>query len=245
MRAEIDAATVDEYAAHMVDGDRFPPVIVFHDGTDHWLADGFHRVAATEKAGGPDESIDADIRSGTLRDAIRYAITSNAKHGKRRSNADKRIAVIAALRDDEWSTWSSRVIASAVGVSHQFVENVRAEVSTVDTCDEPPRSGADGKSYPAKNGKSKRDPRAHAKTDRPAPKTAEPSRSTHREPDEQPTMTLAVEVGACDPEDTLDTVETLIADAIERFDFNGLLRLQEGLRMFEKRVAAAAKRISK
>jgi hypothetical protein len=32
-------------------GAKFPPVVVFFDGTNHWLGDGFHRTCAAEVAG--------------------------------------------------------------------------------------------------------------------------------------------------------------------------------------------------
>ena len=47
-RAKIDDDVVQEYAAHMRDGDQFPPITVFHDGSDYWLGDGFHRYFATK-----------------------------------------------------------------------------------------------------------------------------------------------------------------------------------------------------
>jgi hypothetical protein len=53
-RARIDPALVGEYAADMRRGDEFPPVVVFFDGTDHWLADGFHRRDARRAAGHDD-----------------------------------------------------------------------------------------------------------------------------------------------------------------------------------------------
>jgi hypothetical protein len=56
--------TIDQYAEDMAEGATFPPVVVFHDGQTHWLADGFHRVAAAEKAGL--ESIECDIREGGM-----------------------------------------------------------------------------------------------------------------------------------------------------------------------------------
>ena len=49
MRVEMRPETVNDYAADMLDGAVFPPVIVFDDGTDLWLADGFHRVEAARK----------------------------------------------------------------------------------------------------------------------------------------------------------------------------------------------------
>jgi hypothetical protein len=42
----LNQETVHEYAEAMRGGDIFPPIIIFFDGTDHWLAEGFHRVEA-------------------------------------------------------------------------------------------------------------------------------------------------------------------------------------------------------
>ena len=42
-RVALDSTQVAEYAEAMRDGDKFPPIVVFHDGSDYWLADGFHR----------------------------------------------------------------------------------------------------------------------------------------------------------------------------------------------------------
>ena len=63
----------------MLDGAVFPPVIVFHDGADYWLADGFHRVEAARKI--DRKEIEAEIRDGTARDAILHGIGANATHG--------------------------------------------------------------------------------------------------------------------------------------------------------------------
>ena len=60
MRVEMRPETVNDYAADMLDGAVFPPVIVFDDGTDLWLADGFHRVEAGRKIG--TRKIMAEIR---------------------------------------------------------------------------------------------------------------------------------------------------------------------------------------
>ena len=45
-RAEIDMGLVAEYAELLRDGVIFPPLTVLHDGSTHWLAEGFHRIAA-------------------------------------------------------------------------------------------------------------------------------------------------------------------------------------------------------
>ena len=131
-RSETAAVTVAEYTDAMREGTVFPAVVVFYDGTDHWLADGFHRVAAAKAAGRTEVS--AEIRKGTRRDAVLHAAGANATHGLRRTNADKRRAVEVLLRDDEWATWSDRKIAKACGVTHPFVAKVRAgEVVMVTT----------------------------------------------------------------------------------------------------------------
>lgn len=122
-RATLDPATVEVYADGVREGSPFPPVIVFHDGTDHWLADGFHRVAAHEAAGASE--IDADIRAGTRRDAVLFACGANATHGLRRTTDDKRRAVILLLSDPEWRDWSDREIARRAHVGHPLVADLR------------------------------------------------------------------------------------------------------------------------
>ena len=47
-RVEINEVTVADYAADMASGTVFPPVVAYSDGTDLWLADGFHRVRAAK-----------------------------------------------------------------------------------------------------------------------------------------------------------------------------------------------------
>lgn len=126
-RAAIDERVVAEYANELDDGAEFPPVIVFYDGSDYWLADGFHRVDAYVRASRT--TIAADVRQGTRRDAVLFSVGANALHGQRRTNADKRRAVETLLRDEEWSQWSDRDISRRAAVHHSFVARIRAELS--------------------------------------------------------------------------------------------------------------------
>jgi hypothetical protein len=137
MRVEMQPETVADYAADMLDGVVFPPVIIYHDGADHWLSDGFHRVEAARKIGRTE--IDAEIREGTARDAILHGIGANATHGLRRSQADKRRAVERLLTDPEWAAWSDRKIAQVAKVDHKTVGKIRRELTG-----EIPRAQANG-----------------------------------------------------------------------------------------------------
>jgi hypothetical protein len=103
-----------------------PPIVVFHDGVDYWLADGFHRHAAHLKAGAAD--IAADVRKGTKRDAILHSVGANQAHGLRRTNEDKRRAVLTLLNDEEWAKWSDREIARRCAVDHTTVIRHRASL---------------------------------------------------------------------------------------------------------------------
>lgn len=122
-RASIDRAIVAEYAEAMKGGAAFPPLVVFFDGTARWLADGFHRYEAYSQAKIYD--VPADIRQGTQRDAILFSVGANAVHGLRRTNDDKRRAVLTLLNDAEWVNWSNREIARACGVSEYLVRDAR------------------------------------------------------------------------------------------------------------------------
>jgi uncharacterized ParB-like nuclease family protein/FtsZ-binding cell division protein ZapB len=136
-RAAISEETVTDYAEAMAAGDTFPPAVVYHDGVDYYLADGFHRLHAIKRLG--KTSIQADVRTGTLRDAILYSLGANRDHGLRRSNADKRKCVQTLLDDFEWGDLSVNEMARICGVSPQLVLAVKQEmeggvkVSTVKT----------------------------------------------------------------------------------------------------------------
>ena len=45
-RVEVSDDVVRDDAEALKAGGKFPPVLVFYDGTDYWLADGFHRYYA-------------------------------------------------------------------------------------------------------------------------------------------------------------------------------------------------------
>jgi hypothetical protein len=140
-RAALDQDVVAEYAERYTDGRALPPIVVFYDGEAYWLADGFHRCESAERAG--KDSLPAEVRQGTKRDAILFSVGANASHGLRRSNADKRRAVEMLLSDDEWRANSDRWIADKCGVSHTFVQKRRPQLATVASSDA--RHGQDGK----------------------------------------------------------------------------------------------------
>ena len=128
-RVELNQETVAEYAQAFTAGATFPPVVVFFDGANYWLADGFHRYFGARDAG--ESAIDAEIRTGTQRDAVLYSWGANDKHGLPRSNADKRNIVTAILKDEQGRQWSDNKIAKDFGFSHPFVGNVRRSLETV------------------------------------------------------------------------------------------------------------------
>lgn len=126
-RGAMNEATVEAYAEKMRAGEAFPPCVAFFDGEDYWLADGFHRAAATIRA--EIAEIDVDVRQGSVRDAILFSCGANEEHGLPRTNADKRRAVDRLLRDPEWSRWTDREIARVCKVSHPFVAKMRPEAT--------------------------------------------------------------------------------------------------------------------
>ena len=126
MRVGMNEETVIDYAEEMVAGAEFPPVIVYHDGDAYWLADGYHRVDAARRIGRAD--IQAEVHDGDQRDAILHGIGANARHGLRRTQADKRHAVETLLRDEQWFKWSDRHIAKVANVDHKTVGKIRREL---------------------------------------------------------------------------------------------------------------------
>jgi hypothetical protein len=116
---------IAEYAQAILDGARFPPIVVFED-TDMTtrIADGFNRYEAhvVAKKG----KIACDIRSGTKEDAIWFACGANASHGMRRSSKDKQRSVLTALKHPKSTGMSDRSIALHCGCSNTMVSQMRA-----------------------------------------------------------------------------------------------------------------------
>lgn len=125
-RAALNQGTITEYAEAMKEGAQFPGVVVFHEGETYWLADGYHRHAAAKMAGVQD--ISAEIRTGSKEDALKFALSANTTHGLRRSQADKRRAVIIALR--RFGDISNRELGRMTAVDDKTVAKYRERLET-------------------------------------------------------------------------------------------------------------------
>jgi hypothetical protein len=124
-RESLSEAVIGEYAEALARGDQFPPIDVYFDGDAYWLADGFHRVKAAAQTG--QDAITAIVHQGGQREALLHAVGANDTHGLRRSNADKRKAVLTLLADEEWRQWSDNEIARRTRTSNHFVTKTRQE----------------------------------------------------------------------------------------------------------------------
>ncbi|MBI1338294.1 MAG: hypothetical protein GC164_15230 [Phycisphaera sp.] len=128
-RVSIDEQVVAEYAELYSSGVDLPPVTVFFDGATYWLVDGFHRYWANKRINS--DHVFAHVHHGTQRDAILYSVGANADHGLRRTNGDKRKAVLTMLEDGEWSMHTDHEIARQCRVTQPMVTKYRASLKTV------------------------------------------------------------------------------------------------------------------
>jgi hypothetical protein len=125
-RLKLDHNVVKEYAECMKDGDKFPPVTVFYDGSEYWLANGFHRYFATKSNG--ELEIECEVKQGTLDDAVLYAFSADGRQGLSRSAEDNRNIIIRMIQHPVWGKWSNAEIAKHVGVSKMTVGRVKASL---------------------------------------------------------------------------------------------------------------------
>jgi hypothetical protein len=124
-RVITDVVYQREFSEAMLRGDVFPPVVVFFDGKVYWLADGFHRHAATKKAGML--SIRAEIHYGTKRDAMIHSAGANIKFSIPRKPEDIRKAAEMLFADEEWGKKATSMIANKIGCRHATIRNHRNE----------------------------------------------------------------------------------------------------------------------
>ena len=126
IRAGLDESVVAEYAEHLPS---LPPVRVLHDGTNFWLTDGFHRIAAHLRVGHTNCNVVFET-PGQREDAVELACGANSTHGLPRTPDDKRRAVEALLKLEKWKTKSDREVAKQCGVGATLVGDVRAKLTS-------------------------------------------------------------------------------------------------------------------
>lgn len=125
-RAELNYEVIEEYSQAMRAGSVFPPVDVFYDGTDYWLADGFHRLAA---AGGAELArISVVVHQGTRKQAEWFSFTVNKDHGLRRSAADVKRIIGCALIHENAANMSDNAVAKHIGCSHSWVSEIHRSI---------------------------------------------------------------------------------------------------------------------
>jgi len=150
--AGLNAEKVAQYAVVFEEGGEFPPVVVFRDEeTDElYLGDGFHRLAAAERAGL--DEIEVEVRPGGYDAAVEHAEEANLTHGLNLSTRDKRFILERRIRrGHEWASWSNRALAAALGVDEGTIRNWRKalEKMTAENSAVAPtkRVGVDGREY--------------------------------------------------------------------------------------------------
>ena len=153
-RANIDLTVVQEYHDAIVDGIQLPPIDVFFDGRDYWLADGFHRYHAFKQAGY--KEVPALVKNGTQRDAILFSIGANAAHGLRRTKEDKLRAIRIALDDFEFSESTDAELAKLCNMTRQTVNRLRKELGIEQKAHEVTRNGETFKQAERKPSKLKK-----------------------------------------------------------------------------------------
>lgn len=229
-RLELDQNLVKEYAEVMREGVVFPPVEVFHDGSEYWLVDGFHRYFGY-KANGL-TSIEAIVHTGTLREAQFYAWKANNKHGNRLKAEDIRAILRIMLTDEEYSKWSNNHIAKELDISSMTVGRVR--VAMQEEAKTPAQTTV---TYVDKHGNTttmKTDKKKKAKTTKPDVTTANPEVKEL----EQKVKELATTVNTLAEENTVMRDKIAVgqwdASEIEKIDAEETIKnLREQIRVLE------------
>lgn len=137
---------VDTFVNILQSDGELEPIVVYRVDDKYYVADGFHRLAASIQASVHD--IRAYVHQGTFEDAKDHAESANLEHGLYLTNQDKKNILYRRLeREHEWIQLSNRKLASILGVAPPTIGEWLTEFSTVRnlTVDRSQTVGADGK----------------------------------------------------------------------------------------------------
>lgn len=125
-RGVLDEDHINDLLFALKNGAKFEAILIYYDGENHWLTDGYHRLAATIRYG--KDKIKASVRQGTLQDAQWHSFSVNQHNVLKRSNADKQRAIIGALKHSYGIQRSNSEIAQHCGVDEKTVRIWRSSL---------------------------------------------------------------------------------------------------------------------
>jgi len=124
-RAKLDPKRVTEFAELLTDKEpvNFPPVVLYFDWENYWIADGYARVAAHRMS--EFNEINAIVFRGGAKEAFIAGLTYG--HGEQKSRRDKQEGIKKALVDPDLP-WTDKEVAYYCGVSTITVSKFRKEL---------------------------------------------------------------------------------------------------------------------
>ena len=128
VREKLNQDWVKDISEKMSEGVVFDAIKVFHDGSDYWLVDGFHRYFGYRA--NAVVSAECEVINGTLREAILFSKSVNKDRGLPLTPADQRRSILFMLNDDEYKTWPNTDIAKHIGVSSMTVGRIKSSITT-------------------------------------------------------------------------------------------------------------------
>ncbi|HET8700465.1 MAG TPA: hypothetical protein VFL97_02220 [Nitrococcus sp.] len=155
--------------------------------------------------------------STTRREAVLHSVGANAAHGLRRTNEDKRRAVLTLLNDEEWGKWSDREIARRCGVTNKTVAAYRNELS-----EEIPQIGnsrtveRNGTVYEQDTANIGKDSSKKKGTTKPQATDTEPAGPTPPPEDEGYNLTAEFEAALAENRHLRELIESLKKDDLAR-----------------------------
>lgn len=110
-----------------IDGDvELPAVILYQLGDTLALVDGWHRLAAHQRAG--KEKLRADIYEGDRDDALAHAGAANVGDKLGLTTSERKSVLLSLLKSPKYSRRSARELGKMVGVSHSTVTKYKREL---------------------------------------------------------------------------------------------------------------------
>lgn len=125
-RGVLDEDHINDLLHALKNGAKLEAILLYYDGENYWLTDGYHRLAAIIRHG--KDKIKATIRQGTLQDAQWHSFSVNQHNVLKRSNADKQRAIVGALKHFYGASRSNLDIAKHCGVDEKTVRTWRSSL---------------------------------------------------------------------------------------------------------------------